>query len=130
LIFKTITIMYSIGNILMAMAILSAMPLSLAVPATNDAGIGQYDPKGAVPSNSTTAITQDNVDADDVLDTLEAAALRCGLESKRGKSCTHSDCPAAMWCTANRRKRTCRMKGKKGKGPFGCENCKCRVVRS
>jgi hypothetical protein len=126
---KAIAMMYSILNILMTIAVLSAMPLSLAAQTTSDTDLAQYDASDAMLNNATAAVIPEEAD-DDMLDTLEATALTCGLQSRKGKSCTHSECPAAKWCTANRRKRTCRMKGKPGKRPFGCENCQCRVVGS
>jgi hypothetical protein len=85
LIFKTIIMMYSIGNIL----------VTIAAPTTNDASITQYEPNDAVPDNTTAAFTPDDANDDDVnlsigdvLGPLEGTALKCC--SRAGREKLHS----------------------------------------
>jgi hypothetical protein len=82
LIFKTIIMMYSIGNIL----------VTIAAPTTNDASITQYEPNDAVPDNTTAAFTPDDANDDDVnlsigdvLGPLEGTALKCCSRAGREK---------------------------------------------
>jgi hypothetical protein len=126
--------MISIRNILVAIAFLSAAPVSFAAPAAESTALSQNN--SVVPNNADATPTFDtkddvfsaeidgenDLDAREVLEILNNRAIKCGITSKPGRDCQYSACPPSEQCKVSAAgncvyKNTTR--------PAGCDACKC-----
>ncbi|KAF2182370.1 hypothetical protein K469DRAFT_690839 [Zopfia rhizophila CBS 207.26] len=130
--------MYSIRNILVTIALLSAVPLSLGAPETNqDDAIAQYNPNEPTPDDAIAPYNprdaeedlDDPLDAEEVLNILEARAVHCGITSAPRQNCQLIACPPDQQCKVTRTGR-CGWKKPKRQRPVGCSACKCYVRES
>ncbi|KAH8732504.1 hypothetical protein GQ44DRAFT_697736 [Phaeosphaeriaceae sp. PMI808] len=131
--------MLSLRNILLTLAVFSAVPLSLAAPTAQDDSLAQYNPVEAreadiaAPYESRDVETEDfeEEDIDDGEEVISRLMARttCGITSKRGKTCQQSQCPPAAQCKVSPRGR-CVFKNAKKDRPFGCSQCKCYKLSS
>jgi hypothetical protein len=119
--------MYSIRNLLVALAIFGAVPLSLSAPTLDqNEAAAQYSPTPSLDD-----LAEPLVDADEVLNILEGRAVKCGITSAPRKNCQLSACKPTEHCKVSPKTNKCIWKkaGTKSR-PSACLNCKCYVRQS
>jgi hypothetical protein len=146
--------MFSLRNILVTLAVLSAVPISLAAPSAESTGVAALNED--VPTGDTIAFSVDDdldaeddgtnildtrailsilsardeiLDDDDELDTDDVLAVlegraSCHTTSKPRRDCAHATCPDSE-CKMNRTGNRCVWTQPKRTRPSGCDACKC-----
>jgi hypothetical protein len=132
--------MFSLRNILMGLAVLSAIPLSLAAPSPDNTDVSSLTPDTiasfdadldvlAILNARDESLGEDSdLDVDDVVAILEGRATSCGTTSKKGSDCAQATCGSSE-CKVSDKGR-CVWTHKKKDRPYGCEACKCYKIGS
>jgi hypothetical protein len=135
--------MFSLRNILMGLAVLSAIPLSLAAPspdntdvssltpdtiASFDADLDARDVLAILNARDESLGENSDLEVEDVVAILEGRATSCGTTSKKGSDCAHATCPDSE-CKVSDKGR-CVWTHKKNVRPYGCDACKCYKIGS
>jgi hypothetical protein len=135
--------MFSLRNILMGLAVLSAIPLSFAAPSPDNTDVSSLTPDDITPFDADLdardvlailnardeSLDEDSdLEIDDVVAILEGRATRCGTTSRKGQDCAQATCPYSE-CKVSKKGR-CVWTHKKNQRPYGCAACRCTKVGS